>query len=182
MHRGPLLALLGAYVPFGPEDEGARARIADFVRAHPDCFERSLLVGHVTGSAWIVDRERTHCLLTHHRKLDRWLQLGGHADGDSDVLAVAMREAREESGLASLSAVSPSIFDCDVHRIPARAAEPEHWHHDVRFLVEADPAEPFVVSEESKDLAWVALADVARLGTDSSVLRMVDRTIRSARS
>jgi 8-oxo-dGTP pyrophosphatase MutT (NUDIX family) len=176
MNRRALLSLLSAYVPSGPEDAAACRRIAEFVRAHPDCFERSLLVGHVTGSAWIVDPARSRCLLTHHRKLDRWLQLGGHADGQSDALAVAMREAREESGLTSLRPVATSIFDCDVHAIPARGAEPPHWHHDVRFLFEADPEEPLVVSEESHDLAWVALDAVAALGTDESVLRMVAKS------
>lgn len=176
MHRDPLLALLAAYRSLDEEDAASCRRIADFVRAHPDCFERSLLVGHVTGSAWIVDPARSRCLLTHHRKLDRWLQLGGHADGQSDVLAVAMREAREESGLRSLRVVDAAVFDCDVHWIPERKQEPGHWHHDVRFLLEADPDEPLVVSAESKDLAWVSLDEVPRLADDASVLRMVART------
>lgn len=176
MHRRALLSLLSAYEPSSPEDDAARERIAAFVRSHADCFERSLLEGHVTGSAWIVDASRSCCLLTHHRKLDRWLQLGGHADGDPDVLAVAMREAREESGLASLRAVAVSIFDCDVHAIPARKAEPEHFHYDVRFLLEADAGEPLVVSEESRQLAWVALGEVAALSGDASVVRMVAKS------
>jgi 8-oxo-dGTP pyrophosphatase MutT (NUDIX family) len=181
MHRQPLEALLQAYVPSGPVDAEARDRILRFVRAHEDCFERSLLEGHVTGSAWIVNGSRTRCLLTHHRKLERWLQLGGHADGQTDALDVAMREAREESGLTSLRVVSDGIFDCDVHPIPARKAEPEHFHYDVRFLFEADDDEPLVVSEESKELAWVELGDVARLESDESVMRMVGKTARSPR-
>lgn len=185
MHRRPLLSLLSAYRPHDAGDAEACARIARFVGEHEDCFARTLLVGHVTGSAWIVDASRSRCLLTHHRKLDRWLQLGGHADGDADVLAVAMREAREESGLSSLRPVSAAIFDCDVHWIPERKAEPGHHHHDVRFLLEADPDEPLVISEESNELAWVDLSDVPRLSGDESVARMVAKTrpgIRSARS
>ena len=117
-------------------------------------------------------------LLTHHRKLDRWLQLGGHVDGEADLAAAALREAREESGLARLRLVSPEIFDVDRHRIPARGAEPEHWHFDVRFLIEADPAEPLAVSsDESKDLAWVRLEEVARLNPDESLARMVRKTV-----
>lgn len=176
MHRHSLLSLLAEYEAWGPQDEAARNRIIAFVRANPECFERSLRQGHVTGSAWIVDASRSRCLLTHHRKLDRWLQLGGHADGETDVLAVAMREAREESGLASLRVVSAAIFDCDVHEIPARKAEPAHFHHDLRFVLEADCAEPLVVSEESKQLAWVALDDVAALSGDASVVRMVAKS------
>lgn len=176
MHRRPLESLLESYVPSGPIDAEARERILRFVRAHDDCFERTLLEGHVTGSAWIVNRSRTRCLLTHHRKLERWLQLGGHADGQTDIFEVAMREAVEESGLTSLRTASTAIFDCDVHPIPARRTEPRHFHYDVRFLLEADDAEPLVVSEESKELAWVALDDVAGLESDESVMRMVAKT------
>ncbi len=176
MHRRPLEALLEAYVPSGTTDAEARDRILRFVGAHDDCFERTLLEGHITGSAWIVNPSRTRCLLTHHRKLERWLQLGGHADGQTDALEFAMREAREESGLTSLHAVTSAIFDCDVHAIPARKTEPEHFHYDVRFLFEADDTEPLVLSEESKELAWVALEDVASLESDESVMRMVAKT------
>lgn len=177
MHRRPLLTLLSRYrAQYGAYDAEACGRIARFVEDHEDCFERSLMVGHVTGSAWIVDASRTHCLLVHHRKLDRWLQLGGHSDGDSDTLAVALREGLEESGLNSLRAVSSAIFDCDVHWIPERKSEPGHHHHDVRFLLEADIDEPLIVSEESNELAWVKLADVARLAGDDSVVRMVAKT------
>lgn len=180
MHRRPLLTLLSRYRAHDAGDAEACARIARFVEDHEACFERSLLVGHVTGSAWIVDASRTRCLLTHHRKLDRWLQLGGHSDGDPDTLAVAMREGLEESGLKSLRPVSTAVFDCDVHWIPERKAEPGHHHHDVRFLLEADVDEPLVLSEESNELAWVALADVAGLAGDDSVTRMVAKTLRGA--
>ncbi len=150
-----------------------RARLAAFVWAHENCFDRSLLVGHVTGSAWIVDLDRTHVLLTHHRKLDKWLQLGGHADGDSDVLRVALREAREESGLTSVRPVRESIFDVDIHLIPARKTEPEHFHYDVRYALEADRGEALRMSDESHDLRWVRVDEVAVLTQEESVLRMV---------
>jgi 8-oxo-dGTP pyrophosphatase MutT (NUDIX family) len=176
MHRRDLLLQLAAYVPTGPEDAEARDRIAAFVRHNDRCFERALEIGHITGSAWIVDPARARCLLTHHRKLGRWLQLGGHADGSADVRSVARREATEESGLRSLRTVSESIFDCDVHAIPARGAEPQHFHYDVRYLLEADPAEPLVISEESKDLVWIEIERVGVLSPDESVLRMARKT------
>jgi 8-oxo-dGTP pyrophosphatase MutT (NUDIX family) len=148
-----------------------------FVETEPNCAERTLAVGHLTGSAWIVDATRTRTLLTHHRKLHMWLQLGGHADGDLDLAAVAFREAQEESGLTRLRLVSGGLFDVDRHRIPARTNEPEHWHYDLRFMVEADPAEPFVVSEESHDLAWIEIARMAEFNGEESMLRMARKTL-----
>lgn len=149
-----------------------------FVEEHADCLLRSCVPGHLTGSAWIVDPARTRTLLTHHLKLDKWLQLGGHADGDGDLAAVALREAQEESGLAGVRLVSAEIFDLDRHLIPARKADPEHYHYDLRFLLEADPREPFVVSSESKDLAWVELDRVTALNPEESMARMVRKTQR----
>ena len=116
-------------------------------------------------------------VLTHHRKLERWLQLGGHADGETDLRGVALREAREESGLTRLRALGEEVFDVDVHRIPARGAVPEHWHLDLRFLIEADPAEPLVVSDESHDVAWVPLDEVMWRNPSESMARMVRKTL-----
>lgn len=147
-----------------------------FVEEHENCFLRSCVPGHLTGSAWIVDASRTRTLLTHHHKLDKWLQLGGHADGETDLLGVALREAREESGLTRLTVVSPVVFDVDRHLIPARKSEPAHYHYDLRFMIEADPAEPLVVSNESKDLAWVEVSRVTALNPEESMARMVRKT------
>lgn len=152
------------------------ARLRQFVREHEDCFERTLAVGHVTGSAWVVDLERGHVLLTHHRNLDKWMQLGGHADGEPEVLKVAMREAYEESGLERINPLSESIFDVDVHEILARGDQQAHYHYDVRFLFEADRRQRLQITSESKALAWVEIAEVRRLTCEESVLRMVAKT------
>lgn len=176
MTRETLLEQLRRHRAFTEEEAEMTLRLTAFVEAHADCFERSLLVGHITASAWIVDFERTHTLLTHHGKLDKWLQLGGHTDGDADVLGSALREAREESGLAEVSAITPEIFDVDIHRIPARKTEPEHFHYDVRFLLEADRGVPLAISSESKDLRWVPLGSVEQLTQEESVLRMLRKT------
>lgn len=126
-----------------------------------------------------ADSERV--LLTHHRKLGRWLQLGGHADGDSDLARVALREAEEESGLVDLQ-VEPTIFDLDRHWIPARGDEPGHWHYDVRYVVRATGSERFAVSEESLALAWMPIDGLAvDPASDVSLRRMARRWIARRR-
>lgn len=154
-----------------------RLRILEFVCSFEDCFERSQKTGHVTGSAWIIDTKRTHALLTHHAKLNKWLQPGGHCDGDGDVASVALREAHEETGLPGLRLWNDSIFDVDAHEIPARGDEPAHVHYDIRYLIQADRGIPLKMSDESHDLKWVRLDQVGELNTDASVLRMVARTL-----
>lgn len=173
--RRPILDLFGIYLERFPDEAATVRRIREFVAAHTDCFRRQLLEGHVTGSAWILDRTRTRTLLTHHRKLAIWVQPGGHADGDPDVAAVALREATEESGIDDLTLLSPEIFDIDIHRIPARSKEPEHFHYDCRFLIQAGH-EQYTVSEESYDLAWIGLDRIADYTTEPSILRMVEKT------
>ena len=174
MHRAPLLALLDAYQPLDAADAACRDRFIAFVRQYVDCFERALAIGHVTGSAWVVDATGGRVLLTHHRKLDCWLQPGGHADGDPDVAAVALREACEETGLAGLTREGSGVFDLDIHPIPARGDIAEHEHFDVRFVVRAGD-ERFVVSDESHDLAWVPLDELERYTIEWSVLRMREK-------
>lgn len=178
MHRSPLLRALARYRRRYADEAAVIDRFIDFVEAHQQCFSRRLAVGHVTGSAWLVDESGGRVLLTHHRKLDRWLQLGGHSDGDPDTLAVAVREAEEESGLRGLVALSEEIFDLDIHIIPARPGEPEHRHYDVRYALQANGRDDPVVSDESHDLAWVAVADLHNLTDEPSMLRMADKWSR----
>ena len=142
-----------------------------------DPFVRERLAGHFTASAWLVSDDGRRALLTHHRKLDRWLQPGGHADGDRDFARAALREASEESGLEGLR-IDRRIFDLDRHWIPARGTEAGHWHYDVRFVVRASSDESFVVSDESHALAW---RDVAALAADASADASVRRMARKWR-
>jgi 8-oxo-dGTP pyrophosphatase MutT (NUDIX family) len=171
-------AWLRAFDDYGrrhPDEGHAVALFHHFVRRHADAAQRELMHGHLTGSAWLVSADGQRVLLTHHRKLDRWLQLGGHADGDTDLARVALREAEEESGLRDL-VVEPEIFDLDRHRIPARGGDPEHWHYDVRFVVRACRDEAFVISDESHALAWRVIGELGtEASLDPSVRRMADK-------
>lgn len=180
MHRRPLLALLADYRCRYPEETATVDRARRFVEDHADCFARGQRRGHVTGSAWLVDPAGRRVLLTHHRKLGLWVQLGGHADGNPDVLAVALAEAREESGIAAVAALSGALFDVDIHAIPARGDEPGHVHYDMRFALRATH-ERYVVSAESHDLAWFAVDELAAVTRETSMLRMARKWRRVGR-
>ncbi|MFM8911310.1 MAG: NUDIX hydrolase [Flammeovirgaceae bacterium] len=141
---------------------------------HPDAFLRTHLPGHITGSAWVVNEGRTQALLVHHAKLNKWVQPGGHADGEEDVFSVALREAQEETGLSYFSS-DKEIFDIDIHLIPERKDFPAHYHYDVRFLLVAKDGQSVVVSDESHDVRWFAFHQIKDLTNERSVLRMVDK-------
>jgi 8-oxo-dGTP pyrophosphatase MutT (NUDIX family) len=140
-------------------------------------LDRSNWEGHLTGSGLVTNQSMDKVLLTLHAKLGLWLQLGGHADFDPDLGAVALRECQEESGLTNLRFVpnTASIFDLDIHWIPARKNEPGHWHYDVRFLFLANAGEPLTVSSESNDLKWFDLRDAYSLTTEISMHRQFDK-------
>ncbi len=164
--------LLDHYEPVDRAQEDFQRRMLDLIERHPqDAHRRTLLEGHLTASALVVDARFERALLTHHRKLDRWLQLGGHCDGDANLAHVALREATEESGIPDL-AVLPTPIDLDIHAIPARGSEPEHFHYDTRFLVVAPPGAIEVLSEESHALRWLASGELASLSADASVRRL----------
>jgi 8-oxo-dGTP pyrophosphatase MutT (NUDIX family) len=169
--RPRLLGLLAETQLFDDRDRQARDEIAEFVRRSPDCLLRSNLAGHLTGSAFVVDRERRRLLLVHHRSLGRWLQPGGHADGDPDLAEVARREAVEETGLDGLSLLTPRPFDLDVHAIPAKPGVPAHLHYDVRFLfAAAGDRAPQAAEREVHAAAWVPLDSLKEMGIEESVL------------
>ncbi len=151
------------------------AQIRDFVAREARPFDRGIAAGHLTGSAFVVETGGTRVLLLHHRKLQRWLQPGGHADPhETEGEAVALREAREETGLAQLALhpTAPRPLDVDVHRIPARPGEPEHDHLDLRYLVVVPDGQPLTRNAlESNDLRWFSWSDLPGLGLDAGLTR-----------
>lgn len=187
MHRYQLLRMLERYAELHPSERDVVEQVAELVAEHANCFERTCRPGHITGAAWVVSSDRQRVALVHHRKLGRWLQPGGHADGDGDVTTVAWREATEELGLVALQLIDTGgtlvPLDIDVHDIPARydhegqLIEDAHQHHDIRFLFVASD-ERLMVSHESHAVAWFSEPDVRRLTSEESVLRLLEKAAR----
>ncbi len=182
-HRELLLEVLRKYSTGYSSEKSFIEETIAFVESNEDCFERSNTKGHINGSCFVLSPDSKKTLLTHHKKLNRWLQLGGHADGDSNIWDVSLKEALEESGIQDISLVMEDIFDIDIHTIPANTTkgEGEHLHYDIRFLLRA-PTEEFVVSDESHNLKWVnseeleEMAQKKEIGT--SIQRMHDKWLK----
>lgn len=172
--RKDLALSLEAYTSSYPEEQKFVARFLDLLK-NPRAYHRDHLPGHLTGSAWIIDKSKQYALLVHHAKLQRWLQPGGHADGDENIIAVARKEAEEETGLKNLILLNP-LFDIDIHPIPERKDFPKHDHYDIRCLFMADKNETIEVSEESHAVEWIPLTEVVKKsGGNDSIGRMVEK-------
>jgi len=170
-----LIELLRNHVPADGTEEKHRENTLSFVSRTPNCASRETLSGHVTASAWILSPDLNSVLLTHHKKLGRWLQLGGHVEDDVSIQAAALREAREESGIPKMDLLDEALFDIDVHLIPERKNTPAHYHYDFRFLILAGDRE-FIVSTESNDLAWLDTTEITESVADDSIVRMQSKT------
>ena len=170
------LALLAGLRNYKTVYNEERAFIPRFIGLlqHPDAYQRKHLPGHITGSSWIINNDGTKVLLVKHAALHKWLQPGGHADGDENILRVALREANEETGLTNLTQVGTGFFDIDIHSIPARKdlSFPQHDHYDVRFLFQADEADKLKISDESTDLQWIELKELEKFNSEPSILRL----------
>jgi 8-oxo-dGTP pyrophosphatase MutT (NUDIX family) len=178
-----LLAQLDAHRAADEKEARDVAFIRAFVARHPDdAHLRSQPEGHLTGSGFVLDASRSRVLLLHHRKLGRWLQPGGHGEGETDPREIALREIEEETGLrrAELTAVPDArILDIDVHEIPARPGEPAHAHLDLRYGFAADVGAAPRVSVESRELRWFP-ADALPKGCDKSLLRALRKLCNAA--
>ncbi|MGF1636182.1 MAG: NUDIX hydrolase [Cyclobacteriaceae bacterium] len=171
MNRNALISALAQYQTSSTEEKNFIPRFLEILK-EDNCYQRSRVAGHITGSAWIITEDHQWVLMVHHRKLDKWLQPGGHADGDEDILAVAYKEAKEETGLTGINQTGNTFFDIDIHTIPAYKKTPAHEHFDIRFLFYANKNESLIISEESKDVAWKPIVQLIR---DSSIEKSISR-------
>ena len=178
--RAALREALLRHIPGDDREAGDRAAILRLVETEPACFTRTTFTpGHVTGSGFIVHTASRRVLLHHHRRLDAWLQMGGHDDGENDSRATALRESAEESGLTDLVLLSPEILDVDLHAIPAGKGEPPHLHHDVRYALATLAPDAIQRDDaESVDLRWFSLEEAAAAMGDPDATRALARLAR----
>lgn len=175
MHRSKLKDLLKHYKPSNAQEQADKKQIDTFVEENEACFDRALEKGHITASAWLINHDNTKALLTHHKKLNKWIQLGGHCDDSFDPLETALKEAQEESGIALIQPVMTNIFDLAVFYLQEKGNM--LYHYDIRFLLQAVEDVPFIVSHESHDLKWIS-KDIAHLpNPDEALLRMFTKWV-----
>lgn len=177
-----LLDQLHAYTSDDEAEAQHRRAMLALLEAGDEAFSRDHFApGHFTASCYIVDADG-RLLLHHHRRLNRWLQMGGHVEAHESPDIAALREGREESGLGDLADVIGGIFDLDIHPIPAAKGEPDHAHFDIRYLARTSSPDALTIDRaESNELAWVTLDLAAELmpGPESArVLRKIDRMRR----
>ena len=161
-------------------DDPARDEFLRFTAEHDDALLRSCVIGHLTGSALVVDPVSERILLLHHRKLQKWLQPGGHADGDGNLAAVALREATEETGIDGLRVVVPAIH-LDIHVVEPPNEVP-HRHYDVRYLVLAPEGAKAIGNLESTALRWVTLEELDGLSDEPGLRLLARRGLAVARA
>lgn len=157
-----------------PVVDADRRRILDLLSSHDDVAVRTSRPGHLTGSAFVIDHERRCCVLLFHHKLQRWLQPGGHADGEMNLAKVAWREATEETGIPGLL-IDPQPVDLDIHRV-APPREDAHLHLDLRFVLVAPPQARLVGNHESDALRWVERDELDGYDVDDGLRRLADRS------
>jgi 8-oxo-dGTP pyrophosphatase MutT (NUDIX family) len=171
-----LLREIENFQPWDQKEAADRQKTIDFIQSTPveERYVRTNLKGHIVGSALLLSPDMTKTLLTHHGFLNIWVQFGGHADGNPDIAAVALRETQEESGIDDVELLTPYIVDIDVQDIPARPArnEPAHLHYDIRYITRARTMD-FRISDESHNLKWFSLDELAGMDLEFSMKRMV---------
>ncbi|MFZ2586839.1 MAG: NUDIX hydrolase [Alphaproteobacteria bacterium] len=184
-NRQWLIEKLNAYTGFTDEYEHiSKIMTLEYLRHHSRAFWRDEFVpGHLTSSAWIVNPSRTKVLMMYHKYIQKWLQFGGHADGNPNLVEVALKEASEETGLdISLFEVlmNEAIFDVAIVPVPAnpKKNEPDHVHFDIRFLLELDDAIPLPENPEGLDVRWLEFNEAHRLiSSGNTCLRMLEKSI-----
>lgn len=154
-----LISQLEKYTPFNEQEERDKNTILNLLKTQLDIFERSNLIAHMTASAWVVNKDRSKILLAYHNIYDSWAWLGGHADGEKDLLKVALKEVAEESGVKNIKPVSEDILSVEILTVDGHEKKgvyvPSHLYLNVTYLIEADDTEqPHICVGENSNVAW----------------------------
>lgn len=173
-----LIKELKKYKPYNETEKGYVDEIIEFLENGENQFVRTNLEKHIVASAYLLNDSLDKILLTHHKAIGLWLQFGGHSDGESNSLNVALRETMEESGIENINIGNGEIVDVDIHTIPEnkKKNEPEHKHLDIRFIF-TTPEENFVVSDESDELKWMPIDEFKKLIKGSAFYKDSDRVV-----
>ena len=162
---------IARYVPFNEQEQRDQAEILRFLAQHDDAFLRANRIAHMTASAWVVNPTRDKVLMVYHKIYDSWSWTGGHADGETDLLAVALREVTEETGVKSVRPVTEDIYSLEVLTVDGHEKRGQyvssHLHLNVTYLLEADDRSPLRVCEdENKGVSWFSLEDALEASTE----------------
>ena len=181
-NRAELTEAIRAFRPENEQEEADKKGILAFLAANENAFTRDNIIAHMTASAWVVNRDRTKVLMVYHRIYDSWSWTGGHADGEENLLAVALREVTEETGVSSVTPVSDDIFSLEILTVDGHEKHgsyvPSHLHMNVTYLLEADEEEPLTVCEdENKGVAWFGLDEALSASSEPWFVQRIYRKL-----
>jgi|LGOV01.1.fsa_nt_gb 8-oxo-dGTP pyrophosphatase MutT (NUDIX family) len=171
-YKQALLYELNNYIAFDDEEKLAKDQILDYLDCNDVILAKENLKGHIVASAWIVNKSRNQVVLTHHKKLNIWAQLGGHKDENENPFDAALREGYEESGLENTIILNSKTFDLDVHIFPPNENSKEHYHYDIRYIFEVEDNSELTISSESKDLRWIDFDNLENVTNEKALIRM----------
>lgn len=169
---------IGAYTPFNDQEAADKPKLLSLLQSSKDIFTRDNTTAHMTASGWVVSPDRKSVLMIYHNIYNSWSWMGGHADGETDLLQVAQREIREESGIRDLKLLTPDIYSLEILTVDGHIKRGEyvssHLHLNVTYLFEADPAQPLHVKpDENSGVAWIPISDLTSRVTEPWFLERI---------
>ena len=179
-----LIEQIEAYRPCCEQEERDKAVILAFLAAHDDAFQRENLVAHMTASSWVVNPARDRVLMVYHKLYDSWAWTGGHADGETDLLSVALRECREETGVEHVRPVSGDIYSLEILTVEGHEKRgqyvPSHLHLNLTYLLEADERDALQVCEaENSGVRWFSLEEALTAPSEPWMIERIYRKLNA---
>ena len=171
MDRQELINQIENYIPFNEQEEKDKVLIAEWIRNNENAFSRENPIAHLTASAWVVNQDRSKVLMVYHNIYNSWSWLGGHADGETDLLSVAIREVKEEAGISNVHPVSEEIFSLESLTVDGHVKKDRyvssHLHLNITYLLEADSREAVSIkADENSGVAWFSMEEALKKSTE----------------